>query len=76
MGSFGGLDFGLRGGAPDCWKWRLSGVPGASAEVKGGARSPFAVFAGLLRYQYISLFFKTLFKGNKNMRQFGVAHEI
>ena len=52
MGSFGGLDFGLRGGAPDCWKWRLSGVPGASAEVKGGARSPFAVFAGLLRYQY------------------------
>ena len=55
MGSFGGLDFGLRGGAPDCW--RLSGVPGASAEVKGGGRSPFA---GLLRYH---CFLKPFLKG-------------
>ena len=32
------------------------------------------IFPREARLEYI--FFKTLFKGNKNMRQFGVAHEI
>ena len=36
-----------------------------------------AHFPKITRRAYLIIeFFKTLFKGNKNMRQFGVAHEI